>query len=230
MNRYYNHCNNENYKYCKDKYCSYHRDQNYDYDKEKEKHYKEVNIGNPIVNVHVDCCNENKKKQHKKSCECSGIVNNAPRVIINICPNCQNENSSLFIETANITSTSINPPDCFTNTSGTHLVVTGTAMRVEAGVVFEGVFNAVLSELPGAFDRILLTFVGISSTGAQTSILADIPIPDANLTIRQCNSHNCSYDSFNPSLIPFANTLNNETLNKIIIINPDGQVETIKMT
>ncbi|MEK4412495.1 hypothetical protein MHB59_28575 [Bacillus sp. FSL L8-0642] len=219
--------------YYNDKYYSH---QKYNYHKENKisKQYKEINIGNPVVNVHLDECKKDKKKQYKKCCECSGIVNNilspTTRLIINICPNCENKTSSILDQigtTSIFSSTYISPPHCFTTRLGTVLTTGGSAIFLRNGVLFEGVFNIFLIEEPGATDRVIRSFLGTSATGVTMGSLSTIIVPDANLSIRQCNSYDCSCTSPNTSSIPLINTIDFEKkiVNKTFIINPNGEIE-----
>ncbi|WP_223700905.1 hypothetical protein [Sutcliffiella deserti] len=197
-----------------------------------------INIGNPVVNVNVGGCKEEKREKKKKECECKGMVNRiispTNRLIVDICPHCTIKGSKIIDQSNNslFTATTFSSPSCFITAQGLNLATGGAGEYIFFGTTYIGAYGLLLQERPGAFDRLLLTFVGVSAAGGILASFTVLNLPDAELTITPCiHDHECSCKNSTVAfplgnMQNFANDLNGgQDVGRVIVTSPEGEVE-----
>lgn len=174
----------------------------------------------------------------KKNCECSGSFNDPIfKLTANICPNCILENS--FVRSTTFNSTSVNPPSCFTTAEGIHLATTGTGVDLIGGQQSPGAFGLIMSQLPGAFNRVVFSFITFAPATQPLASMTVLAPPAGALSISPCNLKDCGCSSNaapNPlsnqfsNLVNFANGSNrlDEIVTGKFIIQSNGQIERVE--
>jgi hypothetical protein len=173
---------------------------------------------NPVITVNCGCPSENEGQ-----CECSGSVNTS-NISANICPTCTTNGSTITSSIfGNFVATSINPPTCITTPQQTSLSTSGTGQFIQSGQTFLGTYSLLLTENQNGTKSVLLTFAGVSNTGATTAFaISDIV---DNLSITPCaNNFGASSNTFSSQTPDTNNQLTNKGI--AVIIHPDGQVES----
>ncbi|HHT7013332.1 hypothetical protein [Bacillus paranthracis] len=169
-------------------------------------------------------------------CECSGIVNSnsmpGVHIVADICPNCEDKDSSVFVNIVNytFTSKSVWLPLCVTRDNGLtrRLLVTGEGLFTMNGVVREGLFTLLLTEKPGLYDNLFFIFFDFARP-SDPAAAANLLIPGEELSVESCKTNNCmnkNVTSISSNILP---EFDDPDESKLTIFHTDGNIEVIKL-